>query len=206
MKRYKVTNVELPVADEEVASRNAMPGGEAAPSDHAPPSPKSPGSINTGRVRHPSGSSPLKSAADNGSRDLLMLANGTAVSILGTEPDWYRVQVGTRVGYLHHTWTLVDQYKMGNFDYRFIQVKSLVNHERAEEYARTSPLRLAVFQTTNGWFAVALEEAAEYSRAMELLSSLKAAHKIPADAFVTYGNNYMKKVCCTRSSATRGAS
>jgi len=95
---------------------------------------------------------------------------------------------------------------MGNFDYRFIQVKSLVNHERAEEYARTSPLRLAVFQTTNGWFAVALEEAAEYSRAMELLSSLKAAHKIPADAFVTYGNNYMKKVCCTRSSATRGAS
>jgi len=101
MKRYKVTNVELPVADEEVASRNAMPGGEAAPSDHAPPSPKSPGSINTGRVRHPSGSSPLKSAADNGSRDLLMLANGTAVSILGTEPDWYRVQVGTRVGYLH---------------------------------------------------------------------------------------------------------
>ena len=143
MKRYKVTNIELPVANEEVASRNAMPGGEAAPREHAPPSPKSPGSINTGRVRHPSGGSPLKSAADNGSRDLLMLANGTAVSILSTEPDWYRVQVGTSVGYLHHTWTLVDQYKMGNFDNRFIQVKSLANQR---ELKRTLERPLCVLR------------------------------------------------------------
>ena len=118
---------------------------------------------------------------------------------MGSQPDWYRVRVGTKVGYLHHTWTLVDQYTMGNFDDRFIEVKSFVNREKAEEkaeeYARSSSLRFAVFEATNGLFVVALEEPVEYNRAVDLLASLKAARKIPADAFVTYGNIYMKKVC-----------
>lgn len=185
--------------EQETEPSSAPEGPAAQPSSPKPQS---------GRVRHRSGAVSLKFAADANSWDLMQLTNGAPVAIIGNQPDWYRVRVGGfggKEGYLHHTWVLVDQYQLGRFDDRFIQVKSFANYTSAEAYARSSFLSLAVFEASNGWFAVALEEMTDYGRAMELLSSLKAARKVPDDAFVTYGNTYIRKVCCTRTNATRKA-
>jgi hypothetical protein len=153
----------------------------------------------SGRVRHPKGGAPLKYAADVKSPDLTMIKNGTRVSILSTEPSWYRTEAAGKVGYLHHTWVAVDQFPhTDNFDDRFIQVKSFASYPNVEEYVRRSPLDLAVYLTTNGWYAITLAESADHDRAMGLLTHLKSEGRVPADSFLSFGNTYARKVCCAK--------
>ncbi|MHA7882762.1 SH3 domain-containing protein [Nitratireductor rhodophyticola] len=150
----------------------------------------------SGRIRHPKGQVPLKAKADGKSPNLATLSNGTPLQILGNEERWYRVRVRGFTGYLHHTWVYVDQFDSGPFAHRHIQVKSFADLESAKAFVRSSSLPVAAYLATNGWFAITLEDTFEQAVAKTLVSEMKARGVIPDDSFMTYGNTYVRKVCC----------
>ena len=59
---------------------------------------------------------------------------------------------------------------------------------------------------SNGWFAVTLAGTFEEQVAARELARLKASNEVPNDSFITYGNTYVRNVCCdgdaTQMSAT----
>jgi hypothetical protein len=150
----------------------------------------------TGRVRHPKGTVPLKSGPEGKSATVANLKNGNSVQILGRSGRWYRVRRGQQTGYLHDTWVYVDQYESGPFEERHIQVKSFENFADAEAYVRSSRIPVTAYMATNGWFAVTLSQTYSQQMASNLVRIMKANGSIPDDAYMTYGNTYVRKVCC----------
>lgn len=171
----------------------AQPQVAAAP--YNPPSLEVP-QAKTGRVRHPKGVVPLKSAPEGKSITLANLRNGNPVQIIGNSGRWYRVKLGQQIGYLHDTWVYVDQYDSGPFEERHIQVKSFDNLAEAVEYVRSSPIPVMAYLATNGWFAITLNQTYPQQLASNLVKIMKANGDIPDDAYMTYGNTYVRKVCC----------
>ncbi|MGX9576963.1 hypothetical protein [Mesorhizobium sp. f-mel] len=127
------------------------------------------------------------------------MANGSPVAILDDADRWYRVQSGSQTGYMHHTWVLVDQYDSGPSRQRHIQIKSFDNLAEANAYARSASIAVSAYLVTNGWFAITLEKTYDEQMARNLVALLKKSGAIPDDAFVTYGNTYVRKVCCQQS-------
>ncbi|WP_027155454.1 hypothetical protein [Mesorhizobium sp. WSM2561] len=97
---------------------------------------------------------------------------------------------------MHHTWVFVDQYDSGPSRQRHIQIKSFDNLAEANAYARSASIAVSAYLVTNGWFAITLEKTYDEQMARNLVALLKKSGAIPDDAFVTYGNTYVRKVCC----------
>jgi len=150
----------------------------------------------TGRVRHPGGDAPLKSEPDSDSASLSRLNNGTSISIEEQLEGWYQVQAGRQTGFMHHSWILVDEYMGAYSEQRYIQIRSYHELNDALEFVRTAPVPLSAFLSTNGWIAVAFRETYDRDTALRLLKVYKAKRAVPKDSFVTYGNTYVRKVCC----------
>ncbi|HEV7252018.1 MAG TPA: hypothetical protein VGN97_02815 [Mesorhizobium sp.] len=150
----------------------------------------------SGRVRHPKGAAPLLVAPDGKAHGLRSLANGSAVAITSGADEWYRVQAGSLSGYMHHSWVMVDQFEASSFDRKHIQVKSFRKLPEARAYVQGSALPLSVHLATNGWYAVTLRDTYPSGNAGDMLRSLKAQGAVPDDSLVTFGNNYVRRVCC----------
>jgi hypothetical protein len=150
----------------------------------------------SGKIRHPKGSAPFKASSDEYAADIDLLPNGTSVAIVSDKDRWYRVMVNSRVGFVHHTWVFVDQFQQGSFEGRYIQIKSFSSFERARDFIESSQLPLAAILASNGWFAVTLDRTFPFPEASLHLKRLKDERRIPDDAYVTYGNTYVRKVCC----------
>ena len=138
----------------------------------------------------------MKLRADGDSKDLVILRNGSRLSILGNHERWYRVRAGTSTGFMHHSWVHVDQYESGPFGQRHVQIKSADNLGEVESFVRSSRLPLAAYMATNGWYAITIEGTYGQDDARELLSGLKRSGSIPDDSFTTYGTTYVRKICC----------
>ncbi|TPM21772.1 hypothetical protein FJ958_25445 [Mesorhizobium sp. B2-3-5] len=147
----------------------------------------------SGRIGYPKGSAPLKALPEARSTNVAVLRNGMAVTIIGNAGRWYRVQVGNKIGYMHDTW---DQYDGGPFGRRHIQVKSFDNYAEAEAYVRSSSIPLSAYLANNGWFAITLDSTFDEKMAKSLVSEMRARGAIPDDAYATFGNTYVRKVCC----------
>lgn len=208
MEKYKVVTV----APQQLAGQ-AFPATPSPPAQNAPvaspqpsfpPPPASPNvtanlsipQAHSGRIRRPKGVAPLKTLPDNKSPTLVNLSNGSPVSILGVSGRWYRAESGGRTGYLHDNWVEVDQFENGPFGLRRIQVKSFSSYAEAQAYVRASPIPLSAYLSTNGWFAIALLDTYPEQAAKSLVRAMKGNGSIPDDAYVTYGNTYVRKVCC----------
>lgn len=150
----------------------------------------------SGRVRRPKGYAPLMAEPSTEAFELRMLENGAAVAILGTTDRWYRVRAGEKLGWMHHTWVMVDQFHDDGFESKHVQIKSFENRAAVQSYLNDMPFALDVFIATNGWYAVTLDGSYSEDAAARLLSELKAGARIPDDSFQTYGNTYMQKICC----------
>jgi hypothetical protein len=151
----------------------------------------------SGRVRHPKGHAPLMPLPGVEWPALANFDNGAALEILRTEERWYQVQIGMAVGYMHSSWVYVDQYDAGGFEQALhIQIRSFDNFPEAESFAKSSPIPVTAYLVNNGWYAVVLRDRLEKDRARTLADHLKKLGKIPADSFMTYGNIYVRKVCC----------
>ncbi|MER8965412.1 hypothetical protein NKI25_06775 [Mesorhizobium sp. M0808] len=206
MAKYKVVTLDLNASQPPVGSQLPSPQPSPQPAPAQPPVASLPPAseysslaipqAHTGRIRHPKGAAPLKALADGKSATLVNLRNGSPVAILGNVARWYRVQANGQVGYMHDTWVYVDQYESGPFEQRHIQVKSFDNLADASAYVRSASIPLAAYLATNGWFAVTLEDTFDQVVAKNLAAELKARGAIPDDAYMTFGNTYVRKVCC----------
>lgn len=150
----------------------------------------------SGVIRHPEGRVALRLRADAKAPPGAMLRNGTPVQILSSADQWYRVRVGRMTGYAHHSWVYADQFMRSAFDHRYIQVKSFRSFEAAASYVRASRLPLAAMVATNGWYAVTVDGPLPLEDAREMLARLKRYRIVPEDSFITYGNIYVRRVCC----------
>jgi len=199
MQQYRVVTAEAPEGSTHQPSSPSEVPPQVAVAPSLPQHSQSPLELpdpKTGRVRHPKGLAPLKSSPEGKSANLANIANGTSIGIIGNVDRWYRVMAVGQTGYMHHSWVFVDQYESGPFAQRHIQVKSFDNLAEASAYARTSAIPLAAYLATNGWFAVTLAETFDQDVATRLIGTLKGTNSIPTDAFVVYGNTYVRRVCC----------
>jgi hypothetical protein len=100
---------------------------------------------------------------------------------------------------MHHSWVKVDQFESGPFDKRLIQVKSFQDYSNAESFVRLFSKPLDIHLASNGWLAVTLSGSFEKTSADAVLADFKAQNVVPPDSFITYGNTYVRKVCCSLS-------
>ncbi|MDX8501666.1 hypothetical protein RFM99_25030 [Mesorhizobium sp. VK4C] len=203
MAKYKVVTFTPGAGQATVANATpSLPPPQPPPPTavSTPPPPANPSLVipeaHSGRIGHPKGAAPLKALPEGKSTNVAVLRNGTPVAILGTSGRWYRAQAGNQIGYVHDTWVHVDQYESGPFGRRHIQVKSFDNYAEAETYVRTSSIRVSAYLATNGWFAITLDNTYDEPMASSLVSEMKARGAIPDDSYATFGNTYVRKVCC----------
>ncbi|WFU49151.1 SH3 domain-containing protein [Sinorhizobium terangae] len=150
----------------------------------------------SGLVRHPKGQAALRSRPDNKSNTVATLRNGAAVDILASVDRWFEVRQAGTSGFLHETQISVREYDGGAFEDRHVQIRSFDDYTDAEAFVRASSLPLAAYLVSNGWFAVTLKDTYSLEIAADMMKMLKSRGAVPEDAFVTYGNTYVRKVCC----------
>lgn len=205
MVKYRVVTSsaggDRPAVASQAPSYTPPPPQPAPPTVASQPAPVASPSLSipdarSGRIGHPRGSAPLKALPEPRSTNVAMLKNGAAVSIIGNTGRWYRVQVGNKIGYMHDTWVHVDQYDGGPFGRRHIQIKSFDNYAEAEAYVRSASIPLSAYLANNGWFAITLSDTYDETMAKGLVREMKAKGAIPGDAYSTFGNTYVRKVCC----------
>lgn len=147
-------------------------------------------------VHHPKGRASVLSAPSADASDVAALKNGDSVDILALEAQWYRVRVVGKIGFMHSSWLAVDGFEGGRSEMRLIQTNSFDTYDAAEKFARSSGLKSDVWLAVNGWYAVTVNGALSLEAAKANLRTLKESGKAPRDAFVSYGNNYVRKLCC----------
>ncbi|MFW8588847.1 SH3 domain-containing protein [Rhizobium beringeri] len=150
----------------------------------------------TGIVRHPNGVAPIKAAANGDAKTVAQAPNGSPVEVLELRDDWYRVLVGGSSGYMHYSWVRVNQFEEPAGDGRFVQVKSFRALDEARSFIRGARIPLSAHLAANGWIAVTLHDVYGEQEAKDLSNALKTHGLIAKDAMVTYGNTYVRKVCC----------
>ncbi|WP_245414460.1 SH3 domain-containing protein [Mycoplana dimorpha] len=150
----------------------------------------------SGIVQHPKGRAPVKAGSDADAKSRVQLKNGTPVDIARKVGDWYEVSAGGSRGFMHYSWVWVEEFEQRKFGQRFIQVKSFDDLDEASKYVRSSPIALAAHLAANGWFAVTLKETFSEGEARAISSALKDKGAIPSDSLVTFGNTYVRQVCC----------
>lgn len=150
----------------------------------------------SGFVRHPKGIAPIKSRADGDAKTLGQVPNGSPVEVTELLGDWYRVAVGGSSGYMHYSWVRVNEFEEPAGDGRFVQVKSFRTLEEARSFMKASSVPLAAHLAANGWIAVTLHDVYGEQEAKDLSNALKTHGLIAKDAMVTFGNTYVRKVCC----------
>jgi hypothetical protein len=98
---------------------------------------------------------------------------------------------------MHPSSVFVDQYEGGDFgEALHVQLSSFDNYADAAAFVRASAVPVVAYLVNNGRYAVALRETLEQRRARTLANHLRKAGVIPAASFMTYGNTYVRKVCC----------
>ncbi len=151
----------------------------------------------SGRVQHPAGYVELRQAADPKSPVIGRIGNGTAVTILETRDAWYRVKGAWATGFAHSSTIAVDQFEGLGFGERTIQVKSVRSFDEARDYIAASSNALVAYLTPSGWFAIATRGTfLNKEVGIAALKQMKARSMIPADSVLTYGNTYVRRVCC----------
>lgn len=184
-----VPEVESPVQTPPSASSVNLPASNDEPSLFVP-------IAKSGFVRHPKGAAPMKSAPNADAKVIGQVSNGSPAKITAILDEWYRVDVGGSSGYMHYSWVQVSQFEEPPDDKRFVQVKSFRALEDARSFIKGAPVPLAAHLAANGWIAVTLRDAYGDQEAKDLSNALKAHGLIAKDAMVTFGNTYVRKVCC----------
>jgi hypothetical protein len=150
----------------------------------------------SGFVRHPKGVAPIKSEASGDAKTIGEAPNGSPVEVTELLGDWYRVTVGASSGYMHYSWVRVNEFEEPVGDGRFVQVKSFRTLGDARSFIKGFPVPLSAHLAANGWIAVTLHDVYSEKEAKDLSNALKAHGLIANDAMVTFGNTYVRKVCC----------
>lgn len=212
MARYRVTTASIPAKESQLTSSTLTQTEEPVAEDpHRIPPPSSNVSAllqiptaQRGVIQHPEGTAPLKASADTNSKTIGNFTNGSALEIVRSKGEWYQVLIGNRKGYMHDSWIWVREFEENRFGKRYLQIKIFSDLEAARSFALNSKIPMAVHLMANSWFAVTIEGAySKESLEQILLPPLREHGTIPKDAFVTFGNTYVREVCCGTASSQK---
>lgn len=147
-------------------------------------------------VHHPKGEATLNSEPAAKATSLIKFQNGKKVVVLERKGSWFKVRAGIfRTGFMHETWLHPLEYDVPLTESRYIQIRSTDTYEEAESLA-LQVRDASVFLSSNGWFAITLSKTFSPARGNAHLKDLKSKGLIPEDSFLTYGNTYVRKLCC----------
>lgn len=147
-------------------------------------------------VHHPKGEAPVNLKPVPKAVALAKLKNGKKIQVLDTQGSWFKVRTGIfTVGYMHESWVHPTAYETPLTENRHIQIRSMATYQEAEQFALQNG-EVSVYLASNSWFAITLSELLPLAKASALLKKLKTDQLVPDDAFVTYGNTYVRKLCC----------
>lgn len=200
MTQFRVTTMSLQeVQDFEVeSSSNEPPVANAnktlAPSKK-PSLPQIPVARN-GLIQDDQGSVSLKASRDIRSRTIATFANGSGLEIVGRNGDWYQVLIGDKAGYLRRTSVWVREFDENKYGKQYIEIATYKNFETARSFVQNSKTPLAIHLTSDALFAVTVRGVYGKNIYSQLFQRLRKSKEIPKGAFVTYGNTYVREVCC----------
>jgi ATP-dependent protease ClpP protease subunit len=152
--------------------------------------------VNSVVVRHPKGSIAVLSEPREDATPVFEALNGSIFPVLFGNGKWFKIRMDAQYGYVHKTWVYPEEFDLPVSDLRFIQISSFPDFESAKSFADGFGLVSEVYFTSDNWFAVTIGGRASDGPAKQRLAQLKANGLVPEDSFVTFGNTYIRKVCC----------
>ncbi len=156
----------------------------------------------SGIVQDDSGSALLKTSRDMRSKTIAAFANGSELQIMKNIGDWYRVSIGKKTGYMRQPSVWVREFEENQFGKRYIEITTEKSLEAAISLAKRSFIPMAVHLTAQGRYAVTIVGTYGGNIDSLVFQPLINTKSIPPTAFVTYGNNYVREICCSASTAT----
>ncbi|MGV1792466.1 hypothetical protein [Rhizobium sp. A37_96] len=209
MTKFRVTTVSFQEVHESDAKSSA---GEAqAPTTDGRKAAKAPSEEpsllqvpvpRSGILQDGSGSAFLKTSRDMRSKTIAVFANGSELLIKKSVGDWYRVSIGNKTGYMLQTSIWVREFEENQFGKRYIEITTEKSLDSAMSLAKRSFIPMAVHLTAQGRYAVTI--VGTYGGDVDSLvfQPLIKTKSIPPTAFITYGNNYVREICCSASTST----
>ena len=152
--------------------------------------------VNSVVVRHPKGSIAVLSEPREDATPVFEAPNGSIYSVLFGNGKWFKIRMDAQYGYVHKTWVYPEEFDLPVSDLRFIQISSFPDFESAKSFADGFGLVSEVYFTSDNWFAVTIGGRVSDGPAKQRLGQLRANGLVPEDSFVTFGNTYIRKVCC----------
>ncbi|AYG65694.1 hypothetical protein CCGE531_06570 [Rhizobium sp. CCGE531] len=156
----------------------------------------------SGIVQDDSGSAQLKTSRDMRAKTIATFANGSKLQIAKSIGDWYRVSIGKKSGYMRQASVWVREFEERQLGRRYIEITTEKFLEPAMSFAKRSFIPMAVHLTVQGSYAVTIVGTYEGDVDSLVFQPLIKTKSIPPTAFVTYGNNYVREICCSASTAT----
>lgn len=152
--------------------------------------------VNSVVIRHPKGAVSILAEPIDDASPVRQVPNGSVLPVLFATGKWYKVRLDSEYGYVHKTWVYPEQFSLPLSDQKFVQISSFADFAAARDFVQGFGLPAEIYFTSDNWFAVTLAGSTPSEEAKERLKQFKAAGSIPEDAFVTYGNTYIRLVCC----------
>lgn len=209
MTQFRVTTVSFqevqesePKSSSDKAQAPIADGGKASKTPSKEPTLLQVPVPRTGIVQDYDGTALLKTSRDIRAKTIAAFANGSELQIIKSIGDWYRVSIGKKTGYMRQTSVWVREFEENQFGKRYIEITTEKFLEPAMSFAKQSFIPMAVHLTVQGRYAVTIVGTYGENIDSLIFQPLIKTKSIPPTAFVTYGNNYVREICCSASTAT----
>jgi hypothetical protein len=189
----KSSSIKAPAASAE-ASKATQPLSEQSPLLQIP-------IPRNGIVQDDTGAALLKTSRNMSAKTIAAFPNGSELTIKKSIGDWYRVSIGKKSGYMRQTSVWVREFEENRFGKQYIQI--FVDHSltTAIQLAKGANPPMAVHLTAQGRYALTIKDVYDKNIAPLVYQHLLGSKKIPLDAIITHGNDYVREICCSASAA-----
>lgn len=155
-----------------------------------------------GIVQDDTGAAPLKTSRNMSAKTIGTFPNGSELTIKKSIGDWYRVSIGKKSGYMHQTAVWVREFEENRFGKQYIEITVHPVLKTAVQLAKGANPPMAVHLTAQGRYAVTIKDVYDKNIAPLVYQHLMGSKQIPLSAIITHGNNYVREICCSASTAT----
>jgi uncharacterized protein YgiM (DUF1202 family) len=155
-----------------------------------------------GIVQDDTGAAPLKTSRNMSAKTIGTFPNGSELTIKKSIGDWYRVSIGKKSGYMHQTAVWVREFEENRFGKQYIEITVHPVLKTAVQLAKGANPPMAVHLTAQGRYAVTIKDVYDTNIAPLVYQHLMGSKQIPLSAIITHGNNYVREICCSASTAT----
>lgn len=155
-----------------------------------------------GIVQDDAGAALLKTSRNMSAKTIATFPNGSELTIKKSIGDWYRVSIGKKSGYMLQTSVWVREFEENRFGKQYIQIFVDPSLTTAIQLAKGANPPMAVHLTAQGRYALTIKDVYDKNIAPLVYRHLIGSKKIPLNAIITHGNDYVREICCSASAVT----